>query len=45
MCASIYPTILFAICTMLLAIYQINKRLTLQIASELAERRKGAIAG
>jgi GPH family glycoside/pentoside/hexuronide:cation symporter len=37
--ASIYPAILFAVCTVLLTIYQINKRLTLQIASDLAGRR------
>lgn len=37
--SSAYPTILFAVCTLLLAIYQINKRLTHQIADELATRR------
>jgi Na+/melibiose symporter-like transporter len=40
--ASTYPTVMFLICTMLLAIYGINKRLTLQIAGELAERRSNA---
>lgn len=37
--ASAYPTLLFAVCTLLLIVYQINKRLTLQIADELAARR------
>lgn len=37
--ASFYPTVLFFICSVLLAMYGINKRLTLQIADELAERR------
>jgi len=37
--SSIYLGASFAICTVLLAIYQINKSLTNQIASELAERR------
>lgn len=40
--ASIYPTIMFAVCTALLAAYGINKRMTLQMADELAERRKTA---
>jgi len=40
MVASVYPTILFFICTALLAAYGINKHLTLQIANELAERRR-----
>jgi Na+/melibiose symporter-like transporter len=38
--SSIYPTIMFLACTVLLATYKINKRITLQIASDLAERRK-----
>jgi Na+/melibiose symporter-like transporter len=42
--ASIYPTIMFFICTALLVAYSLNKRLTLQIASELAERRQNAAA-
>lgn len=37
--SSVFPTIMFAICTLLLAIYQINKRLTHQIADDLAARR------
>jgi hypothetical protein len=32
--------ILFAICTVLLMSYQLNKRLTIQMADELAERRE-----
>jgi len=32
--------ILFAVCTVLLVIYQLNKRVTIQMADELAERRK-----
>ena len=40
MCASVYPAVLLAICTGLLVAYKINKRLTLQIAGDLAERRK-----
>jgi Na+/melibiose symporter-like transporter len=36
--------ILFAICTVLLAIYPLNKRITIQMADELAERRKQAAA-
>jgi Na+/melibiose symporter-like transporter len=38
--ASVYPTIMFLVCTALLMVYQINKRLTLQIASDLADRRQ-----
>ncbi len=41
MCASVYPAVLLAVCTVLLMAYKINKRLTLQIADELAERRSG----
>jgi Na+/melibiose symporter-like transporter len=32
--------ILFAVCTILLIAYKINKRMTIQMADELAERRK-----
>lgn len=39
MTASVYPTIMFFICTMFLAAYGINKRLTLKISEELATRR------
>jgi Na+/melibiose symporter-like transporter len=38
--SSVYLAILFAICTGLLIIYPITKHLTIQIADELAERRK-----
>ena len=38
--SSLYLAILFAVCTVLLMIYQLNKRLTIQIADELAERRR-----
>ncbi len=34
--------LLFAICTVLLMIYQLNKHVTIQMADELAERRKKA---
>jgi Na+/melibiose symporter-like transporter len=40
LCSTVYVGILFAICTVLLAVYKINKRLTHQIADDLAERRK-----
>jgi Na+/melibiose symporter-like transporter len=40
-CSGIVVGILFAICTVLLICYQLNKRLTIQMADELAERRKG----
>jgi len=31
--------ILFGLCSLLLIVYQINKKMTLQMAGELAERR------
>jgi len=37
--SSIYVAVLFAVCTLLLIAYPINKRLTIQISNELAERR------
>jgi Na+/melibiose symporter-like transporter len=40
MACSIYPAVMFAVCTVLLTIYQINKRMTLQIATDLAARRE-----
>jgi glycoside/pentoside/hexuronide:cation symporter, GPH family len=40
MCSSVYVGVLFAICTVLLAAYKIDRRLTHQIADELAQRRK-----
>jgi glycoside/pentoside/hexuronide:cation symporter, GPH family len=39
-CSGIVVGILFAICTVLLVSYQLNKRTTIQMADELAERRK-----
>jgi glycoside/pentoside/hexuronide:cation symporter, GPH family len=39
-CSSIIVGIMFALCTLLLIMYQINKNMTIQMADELAERRK-----
>jgi Na+/melibiose symporter-like transporter len=39
-CSGIVVGTLFAVCTVLLAAYQINKRLAIQIQDDLAERRK-----
>jgi Na+/melibiose symporter-like transporter len=39
-CAGIAVGIMFAICTALLTGYKLNKHLTIQMADELAERRK-----
>jgi Na+/melibiose symporter-like transporter len=39
-CSSIAVGILFAICTVLLAAYKLNKKLTIQIADELSARRQ-----
>lgn len=39
-CSGIVVGILFGICTILLASYQLNKRTTIQMADELAERRR-----
>ena len=39
-CSGIVVGMLFAICTVLLASYQLNKHLTIQMADELAERRR-----
>jgi glycoside/pentoside/hexuronide:cation symporter, GPH family len=39
-CGGIVVGILFAVCTVLLISYQLNKRTTIQMADELAERRK-----
>jgi Na+/melibiose symporter-like transporter len=44
MLSSIYVGALFGICTILLAIYPINKRLTIQISDELAERRRTSLS-
>jgi glycoside/pentoside/hexuronide:cation symporter, GPH family len=38
--STIYCGVLFAICTILLMIYPLNKRTTIQMADDLAERRK-----
>jgi GPH family glycoside/pentoside/hexuronide:cation symporter len=40
--ASVYPAVLYLICTVLLAAYGINKRLTMEIAEDLALRRATA---
>jgi GPH family glycoside/pentoside/hexuronide:cation symporter len=39
-CSGLVVGILFAVCTVLLLAYKINKRMTLQMADELAERRR-----
>ncbi|MGA2092619.1 MAG: glycoside-pentoside-hexuronide (GPH):cation symporter [Sedimentisphaerales bacterium] len=39
-CSGIIVGLLFAVCCVLLMIYKLNKRLTIQMADELAERRK-----
>jgi GPH family glycoside/pentoside/hexuronide:cation symporter len=41
-CSGIVVGLLFTACTVLLVAYQINKRMTLQMADELAERRAQA---
>jgi glycoside/pentoside/hexuronide:cation symporter, GPH family len=38
-CSSLIPAVMFAICTVLLLAYKINKRMTIEIADDLAERR------
>jgi Na+/melibiose symporter-like transporter len=43
-CGCIVVGLLFAVCTVLLSIYQLDKRTTIQMADELAERRKKFIA-
>jgi Na+/melibiose symporter-like transporter len=40
MCSGIVVGLLFALCTVLLIVYKLNKRVTLQMAGELAERRR-----
>jgi Na+/melibiose symporter-like transporter len=45
MFSSVYIGILFGICAILLTVYQLNKKRTIQIAEELAERRKGYSSG
>jgi GPH family glycoside/pentoside/hexuronide:cation symporter len=39
-CTGLVVGVLFAICTILLVMYKLNKRMTLEMAGELAERRK-----
>jgi Na+/melibiose symporter-like transporter len=39
-CRAVVVAVLFAICTLLLIMYPLNKRSTLQMADELADRRK-----
>jgi Na+/melibiose symporter-like transporter len=39
-CSGLVVAVLFGICTLLLVSYKLNKRVTLQMADELAERRK-----
>ena len=41
-CTTIVPGVLFLICVVFLVIYKLNRRLTLQMASELAARRQAA---
>jgi Na+/melibiose symporter-like transporter len=43
--SSIIPAAMFAVCTVLLAAYSLNKRLTIQIADDLAARRAQAAGG
>ncbi len=43
-CSGIVVGLLFAVCTLLLASYPLNKRATIQMADELAERRRLAAA-
>jgi len=42
LCAGIGVGVLFGICTVLLMVYKLNKGMTIQMADELAERRKAA---
>jgi glycoside/pentoside/hexuronide:cation symporter, GPH family len=44
-CAGIGVGIMFGICTVLLMIYKLNRHTTLQMADELAQRRKAAALG
>jgi GPH family glycoside/pentoside/hexuronide:cation symporter len=39
-CSGLVVAVLFGICTLLLVSYKLNKRVTLQMADELAERRR-----
>jgi Na+/melibiose symporter-like transporter len=40
LCSSLYPAVLFALCAGLLGAYKINQQLMLQIAFDLADRRR-----
>jgi GPH family glycoside/pentoside/hexuronide:cation symporter len=40
--ASVYPAVLYLICTVLLAAYGINKRMTIEIAEDLSSRRQAS---
>ena len=40
LCSSVFVGVLFALCTVLLALYKIDRRMTHQIADDLAARRK-----
>jgi len=44
-CSGMVVGMMFATCTVLLAAYQLNKRLTIQMADELAARRKSVAPG
>jgi len=39
-CSGLVVAALFGICTLLLIFYKLNKRVTLEMAGELAERRR-----
>jgi len=43
-CGGIVVGLMFAVCTLLLLTYQLNKRVTIQMADELAERRRNFAA-
>jgi Na+/melibiose symporter-like transporter len=43
-CSSTFCGILFTICTALLVVYKLNKKLTLQIANDLEARRQASAA-
>ncbi len=43
-CDTIVPGVLFAICAGLFFLYKLNKKVTIQISEELAQRRQSALA-
>jgi Na+/melibiose symporter-like transporter len=45
LCCSFIPAALFAVCTLLLLAYKINKQMTIQIADDLAKRRAESAIG